>query len=94
MKKIRPLYDRIVIQRLAEDEKTPGGILIPSTAKEKAQVGKVLAVGTGRMTPEGKTLPMVVKVGDQVFFTKYAGTEASDDVLIIREEDVLGIVEQ
>lgn len=94
MKKIRPLYDRIVVQRLAEDEKTPGGILIPSTAKEKAQIGKVLAIGTGRMTPEGKILPLSVKVGDQVFFTKYAGTEASDDVLIIREEDVLGIVEQ
>lgn len=94
MKKIRPLYDRIVIQRLEEDEKTPGGIVIPTSAKEKAQIGKVIAVGTGRVTPEGKTLPLAVKVGDQVFFTKYAGTEASDDVLIIREEDVLGIVEQ
>lgn len=94
MKKIRPLYDRIVVQRLEEDEKTPGGIVIPSTAKEKAHVGKVIAVGPGRVTPEGKTLPLAVKVGDQVFFTKYAGTEASDDVLIIREEDVLGIVEQ
>lgn len=94
MKKIRPLYDRILVERVQEDEKTPGGIVIPATAKEKAQIGKVLAVGAGRLSPEGKTMPMSVKVGDNVFFSKYAGTEADDHHVIIREEDVLGIVEQ
>lgn len=94
MKKIRPLYDRILVERVEEDEKTPGGLVIPSTAKEKAQVGKVLAIGAGRVTPEGKTMPLAVKVGDHVFFAKYSGTDAGNDCLIIREEDVLGIVEQ
>lgn len=94
MKKIRPLYDRILVERVEEDEKTPGGLVIPSTAKEKAQIGKVLAIGAGRLTPEGKTMPLAVKVGDQVFFAKYSGTDAGNDCLIIREEDVLGIVEQ
>jgi chaperonin GroES len=94
MKKIRPLYDRILVERIQEDEKTPGGIVIPSTAKEKAQIGKVLAVGAGRVTPEGTLVPLAVKVGDQVFFAKYAGTEAGENQIIIREEDVLGIVEQ
>jgi len=94
MKKIRPLYDRILVERVQEDEKTPGGIVIPATAKEKAQVGKVLAVGAGRLSPEGKVMPMSVKVGDSVFFSKYAGTEADEHHVIIREEDVLGIVEQ
>jgi chaperonin GroES len=94
MKKIRPLYDRILVERVEEDEKTPGGLVIPSSAKEKAQIGKVLAVGAGRLTPEGNVMPLVVKVGDQVFFAKYSGTDAGNDCLIIREEDVLGIVEQ
>jgi chaperonin GroES len=94
MKKIRPLYDRILVERVQEDEKTPGGLVIPATAKEKAQIGKVLAVGTGRLAPDGKLMPLTVKVGDKVFFSKYAGTEADDQHLIIREEDVLGIVEQ
>ncbi len=93
MKKIRPLYDRILVERVQEDEKTAGGIVIPSSAKEKAQIGKVLAVGAGRLSPEGKVMPLGVKVGDQVFFSKYAGTEADENFLIIREEDVLGIVE-
>lgn len=94
MKKIRPLYDRILVERVQEDEKTPGGLVIPATAKEKAQIGKVLAVGAGKLTTEGKVMPLSVKVGDKVFFSKYAGTEADDLHLIIREEDVLGIVEQ
>lgn len=93
-KKIRPLSDRVVVERIEEDEVTAGGIVIPSTAKEKTQVGRVLAVGPGKMTDDGKLIPMTVKVGDKVFFGKYAGTEAGDEVLIIREEDVLGIVEQ
>jgi len=94
MKKIQPLYDRILVERVEEEETTPGGIVIPSTAKEKAQEGKVLAVGVGRITAEGKTVPLAVKEGDRVFFAKYAGTDAGDNRLIIREEDVLGIVEQ
>ncbi len=93
-KKIRPLSDRIVVERIEEDEITAGGIVIPSTAKEKAQIGRILAVGPGKTTEDGKLIPMTVKVGDKVFFGKYAGTEASDNVLIIREEEVLGIVEQ
>ena len=93
MKKIRPLYDRILGERIDEDETTPGGIVIPATAKEKAQVGKVLAVGAGRITTGEKLAPLAVKEGDKVFFAKYAGTEAGDNQLIIREEDVLGIVE-
>ena len=93
MKKIRPLYDRILVERIQEDEKTAGGILIPSSAKEKAQIGKVLAIGAGRLSPEGKLMPLSVKVGDSIFFSKYAGTEAEENFLIIREEDVLGIVE-
>ena len=94
MKKIRPLYDRILVERVEEDKTTPGGIVIPSTAKEKAQIGKVLAIGAGRITAEGKLAPLAVKEGDRVFFAKYAGTEAGENQLIIREEDVLGVVEQ
>ena len=93
MKKIKPLYDRILVERIEDDKTTPGGIVIPSTAKEKAQIGKVLAVGAGRITAAGNLAPLAVKAGDKVFFAKYAGTEAGDDLLIIREEDVLGIVE-
>ena len=94
MKKIRPLYDRILVERVEEDETTPGGIVIPSTAKEKAQIGKVLAIGAGRITADGKLAPLAVKEGDRVFFAKYVGTDAGENQLIIREEDVLGIVEQ
>ena len=93
MKKIKPLYDRILVERIEEDEKTPGGILIPAIAKEKAQIGKVIAIGAGRITTEGKLAPLAVKAGDKVFFAKYAGTEAGENQIIIREEDVLGIVE-
>jgi len=94
MKKIKPLYDRILVERVEEDETTSGGIVIPSTAKEKAQIGKVLAIGAGRITADGKLAPLAVKEGDSVFFAKYVGTDAGDNQLIIREEDVLGIVEQ
>lgn len=75
VEKIRPLFDRVLIQRLAQEEKTQGGIIIPDTAKEKAQTGKVVAIGAGRIVGEGKIIPMQVKVGDVVFFGKYAGTE-------------------
>jgi chaperonin GroES len=92
--KFRPLFDRVLVQRLDDiAEKTVGGIIIPDAAKEKAQIGKVLAVGPGRMTPEGKTIPCSVKVGDKVFFSKYAGTEAEQELLVIREDEILGIIE-
>ena len=92
--KLRPLQDRILVQRVeAGEEKTVGGILIPDAAKEKATTGKVLAVGTGRVTPEGKPLPMSIKKGDTVFFGKYSGTEAGDNLIILREDEVLGIIE-
>ena len=93
--KIRPLVDRILIKRIEEEEKTSGGIIIPDTAKEKPQEGKVIAIGQGRRTDDGKLLPLDVKRGDRVLFGKYAGTDVTiegEEHLIIREDDVLGIV--
>lgn len=92
--KLRPLYDRLLVRRVEDvEEKSPAGIIIPDTAKEKGQVGKVLAVGEGRRTESGTLLPLKVKVGDTVFFAKYAGTDAGKELIILREDDVLGIVE-
>ena len=94
--KIRPLQDRIIVKRIAEEEKTKGGIIIPDTAKEKPQEGKVIAVGKGKMSDAGKLIPVQVKVGDRVLFGKYSGSEIKlegDEHLIIREEDVLGVIE-
>jgi chaperonin GroES len=91
---IRPLYDKVLIKRVEDEVKTPGGIIIPEAAKEKAQTGEVIAVGQGRVTPEGKTIPMQVKKGDIVFFGKYSGTEADEEYVILREEDILGVVEK
>jgi chaperonin GroES len=94
--KIRPLQDRILIKRLDEEEKTKGGIIIPDTAKEKPQEGKVIAVGAGKVNEDGKLQPLEVKKGDRVLFSKYAGTEIDldgEEHLIIREDDVLGILE-
>lgn len=92
--KIRPLYDRVYVQRLEEkEEKTAGGIIIPDAAKEKAQTGRVIAVGEGRRTEQGTLVPLAVKVGDIVFFAKYAGTDAGKESLILREDDILAIVE-
>lgn len=93
VKKIRPLYDRLVVERQEEDTRTAGGLVIPPTAQEKAQTGKVIAVGTGRVLDNGSVVPLQVKVGDIVFFGKYAGTECGDNQVIIREDEVLGIVE-
>ena len=93
---LRPLQDRLLVKRLEEKEQMQGGIIIPDTAKEKPQQAKVLAVGPGRVTDDGKLQPIEVKVGDTVVFGKYAGTEVKidgDDLLIIREDDVLGVVE-
>ena len=94
--KIRPLQDRILVKRLDEEERTKGGIIIPDTAKEKPQEGKVIAVGGGKVSEDGKVHPLDVKKGDRVLFSKYAGTEVTldgEEHLIIREDDVLGILE-
>jgi chaperonin GroES len=93
---LRPLQDRVLVKRLEEKEQVQGGIIIPDTAKEKPQQAKVLAVGPGRVTDDGKLQPIEIKVGDTVVFGKYAGTEVKidgDDLLIIREDDVLGVLE-
>ncbi|HUL20392.1 MAG TPA: co-chaperone GroES [Thermodesulfobacteriota bacterium] len=94
--KIRPLQDRVIVKRLEEEEKTKGGIIIPDTAKEKPQEGKVIAVGKGKMTEDGKLIPLDVKVGDKILFGKYSGTEIKiegEEHLIMREEDILGVIE-
>lgn len=92
--KFRPLGDRVLIKCLEGEEKTASGIIIPDAAKEKAQTGSVVAVGPGRYDTNGNTVPLNVKVGDTVYFGKYSGTEAGDDYLIIREEEILGVVEK
>ena len=94
--KIRPLQDRIIVRRVDEEETTKGGIIIPDTAKEKPQEGKVVAVGKGKINEDGKLQPLDVKKGDKVLFSKYAGTEINiegEEHLIIREDDVLGVIE-
>ncbi len=94
--KIRPLQDRILVKRVEEEEKTKGGIIIPDTAKEKPQEGKVVAGGKGMIGDDGKVQPLDVKKGDKVLFSKYAGTEVNiegEEHLIIREDDVLGVIE-
>jgi len=93
--KIRPLHDRVLVKRIEEEEKTKGGIIIPDTAKEKPQEGKVIAVGGGKVLDDGKVRAMDVKAGDRILFSKYAGTDVKidgDDLIIIREDDVLGIL--
>ncbi|MCB0341049.1 MAG: co-chaperone GroES [Pseudobdellovibrionaceae bacterium] len=92
---VRPLHDRILVRRMEEDEVTPGGIIIPESAKEKPQRGEVVAAGNGRVTEDGKTLPLELKAGDKVLFGKYAGTElklGEQEYLMMREEDVLGVL--
>ena len=94
--KIRPLHDRILIKRQEEKETRKGGIIIPDSAKEKPQEGKVIAVGNGKVSDEGKKIPLDVKTGDKILFGKYSGSEVTlDDVeyLILREEDILCILE-
>jgi len=93
---IRPLHDRIIVERLEEEATTASGIIIPDSAKEKPQQGNVIAVGKGKMTEDGKVLPLDVKVGNKVLFGKYAGTDVKLDgkeYLMMREDDVLGVVE-
>jgi len=95
--KIRPLQDRVIVKRLEqEDEKTKGGLIIPDTAKEKPQQGKIVAVGKGKVNDDGKINPLDVKVGDKILFGKYAGSEIKiegEEHLIMREEDILGVLE-
>ncbi len=95
--KIRPLHDRILVKRVEEEAKTKGGIIIPDSAKEKPFEGEVISVGKGRKTEDGKVVALDVKAGDKILFSKYAGSDIKiDDVeyLIMREEDVLGIIEK
>jgi chaperonin GroES len=95
--KIRPLHDRILIKRLEEEEKSKGGIIIPDTAKEKPQHGKVIAVGKGKILENGKVLPPDVKAGDKVLFGKYAGNEVKidgEEHLLMRENDILAVVQE
>jgi chaperonin GroES len=94
--KIRPLGDRILVKRLEEEQKSKGGIIIPDTAKEKPQEGKVVAVGKGKLLDDGKLVALEVKAGDKILFGKYSGSEVKIDGvehLIMREDDVLGIIE-
>ncbi|HEX2261850.1 MAG TPA: co-chaperone GroES [Candidatus Binatia bacterium] len=95
--KIRPLQDRVIVKRIEEEEKTKGGLIIPDTAKEKPQEGKVVAAGKGKLNEDGKIMPLDVKVNDRVLFGKYSGTEINidgEEHLIMREEDILGIIEK
>ena len=94
--KVRPLNDRIIVKRVKEETKTKGGIIIPDSAKEKPLEGKVIAAGNGRILENGSKIPLEVKKGDKILFSKYAGTEIKIDgveYLMMREEDVLGIIE-
>jgi len=92
---LRPLHDRVLVKRLEEQDAKHGSLIIPDTAKEKPQEGKIIAVGTGRVTDDGKTLPLAVKQGDRILFGKYSGNEVrldGQEYLIMKEDDVLGIL--
>ncbi len=94
--KLRPLHDRILVKRVPEEAKTRGGIIIPDSAKEKPAEGEVVAAGNGKMNEEGKLIPLELKIGDRILFSKYGGTEVKiegEEYLIMREDDVLGVVE-
>jgi chaperonin GroES len=94
--KLKPLQDRILVQRIEEEKTTKGGIIIPDTAKEKPAEGKVVAVGNGKLSEDGKRIALEIKKGDRILFGKYSGTEVKiegEDYLILREDDVLGIIE-
>ena len=95
--KIRPLQDRVIVKRVEEEEKTKGGIIIPDSAKEKPIEGKVIAAGNGKLGDDGKVHPLDVKAGDWILFSKYAGTEVKidgEEHLILREDDILGVIEK
>ena len=93
--KIRPLHDRVIVKRIEEERKTAGGIVIPDSATEKPDQGEVLAIGTGKVMDDGKVRPLAVKVGDRVLFGKYSGSSVKldgDELLVMREEDIMGVV--
>ncbi len=93
---IRPLHDRVILKRMEEETTSPGGIVIPDSAAEKPVRGEIMAAGTGKRLESGETVPLDVKVGDQVLFGKYSGTEVKvngDDLLVMREEDIMGVIE-
>jgi len=95
--KLRPLYDRVVVKKLEVEQKTSGGIILPDTAKEESQLGEVVAVGEGKLLESGELRSLKVKVGDRVLFSKYAGNEVKvegEELLILREEDILAVVEE
>src|ERR1700679_1087254 len=95
--KIKPLRDRVIVRRLGEEEKTKGGIIIPDSAKEKPQEGEVIAVGSGKVLDDGKVSPLEIKKGDRILFGKYSGTDVKidgEELLMMKEEDILGIIEQ
>jgi chaperonin GroES len=94
--KIRPLHDRVIVKRLDEEKKTASGIVIPDTAAEKPDQGEVMSVGRGKLSDEGELVPLDVKVGDRILFGKYSGqtvTVKGDELLVMREDDILGVVE-
>jgi len=93
----KPLHDRVLVRRVAEEQKTKGGIIIPDTAQEKPSEGEVIATGPGARNEDGKVMPLEVKAGDRVLFSKYGGTEIKidgEDLIVLRESDILGIVEE
>jgi len=95
--KIRPLHDRVIVKRMEEERKTASGIVIPANATEKPDQGEILAVGAGKKDDQGKLIPLDVKVGDRVLFGKYAGQAVKiegEELLVMREEDIMGVVEQ
>ena len=94
--KIRPLHDRVIVKRVEEERKTASGIVIPDTAAEKPDQGEIVAIGAGKVTEDGKVLPLQVKVGDRVLFGKYSGTTVKvkgEELLVMREEDIMGVLE-
>lgn len=94
--KLRPLHDRVIVKRMEEERTSPGGIVIPDSAKEKPIKGEVLAIGTGKLRDNGEVTPLAVKAGDQVLFGKYSGTEVKidgEELLVMREEDIMAVVE-
>jgi chaperonin GroES len=95
--KVRPLHDRVIVKRLEEDRKSPGGIVIPDTAAEKPVQGEIVAVGKGKILEDGQVRPLDVSVGDKILFGKYSGTEVKvegQDLLVMREEDIMAVIEK
>ena len=95
--KVKPLQDRVLVKRIEKEERTPGGIIIPESAKEKPAEGKIIAAGPGKVLEDGKVMPLDVKVGDHVLFAKYAGSEVKidgEELILMREDDILGVIEE